>query len=90
MLNGNIFDVYLDSKKNKIITWIINNNGAVRIEDNYEPSFYVYSNSMNLHKLANILHELPQIKKLNFTHRKIDLGSSVKKLVLESSSSSIL
>ena len=83
MLNGNIFDVYLDNKKNKIITWIINNNGAVRIEDNYEPSFYVYSNSMNLHKLATILHDLPQIKKINFTYRKTDLGSAAKKLVLE-------
>ena len=83
MLNGKIFDVYLDNKKNKIITWIISNNGAVRIEDNYEPSFYVYSNSMNLHKLANILQDLPQIKKLNFTYHKTDLGSTAKKLVLE-------
>ena len=59
MLNGNVFDVYLDKNKNKIITWLISNGKSIRIEDTFKPSFYVYSQSKNLYDLANVLNDLP-------------------------------
>jgi DNA polymerase elongation subunit (family B) len=83
MLNGNILDIYPDAKKNMMVIWLINRSRAIRIEDKYEPSFYVHSKSENLFNLAAILQELPQIKNLNFTYGKTNLGSDKKKLVLE-------
>jgi DNA polymerase elongation subunit (family B) len=83
MLSGNVFDIYLDKNKNKMITWLINNGKSFRIEDSYEPSFYVYSRSNNLYNLANILNNLPYVKNINFTYRNTILGSDKKKIVLE-------
>ena len=83
MIQGNILDAYPDYKKNLMIIWLINSGRATRIEDFYEPSFYVYSNSDKLYNLASILHDLPQVKRLNFTKGKTVLGSDSEKLVLE-------
>ncbi len=83
MLSGNVFDVYLDKSKNKMVTWIINNYKSIKIEDNFQPSFYVYSKSKNLYDLANILNNHPYVKNIKFTTRKIILGSDKKKIVLE-------
>lgn len=83
MLSGYVFDVYLDKNKNKIITWLINNGKSFRVEDSYEPSFYVYSKSRNLYDLANILDDLPYVKNINFTYRSTILGMDRKKIVLE-------
>lgn len=83
MLSGNILDVYPDNKKNVMVTWLINNGKVTRIEEKYEPSFYVYTDTVELYRLASILRDLPQVKSLNFTYEKIELGSDNKKLVLE-------
>ena len=83
MLSGNVFDVYLDKNKNKIITWLINNGKSIRIEDNYKPSFYVYSQSKNLYDLANVLNDLPYIENVTFTNRKTVLGNDKERIVLE-------
>jgi DNA polymerase elongation subunit (family B) len=83
MLNGNILDVYPDHKKNVMVTWLIDRDGAKKVEKKYEPSFYVYTNSADLYRLASILQDLPQVKSLNFSYKKITLGKEKKKLVLE-------
>jgi DNA polymerase elongation subunit (family B) len=83
MLRGNILDAYPDHKKNVMVTWLINKDKPIRIEDSYEPSFYVHASSNNLNNLTILLRDLPQVKSLNFTHQKIALGSNKKTLVLE-------
>ena len=83
MLSGNILDVYPDSHKNVMVTWLVDNGKSIRIEDNYAPSFYVYSKTSDLYALASLLRDLPQVDNLNFTREKITLGSDKKKFVLE-------
>lgn len=83
MIKGNIIDAYPDYQKNLMVVWLINNGRATRIEDFYEPGFYVHASSKKLYSLASILHDLPQVKKLNFKKGKTVLGSSNEKLVLE-------
>lgn len=83
MLKGNILDAYPDYKKNVMVVWLINNGRAIRIEDCYEPSFYVYASTNKLYRLASTLNDLPQVKRLNFTNGKTVLGSNNEKLVLE-------
>jgi DNA polymerase elongation subunit (family B) len=83
MIRGYILDTYVDHKKNVLVTWLINNGKTSRIEDKFEPSFYVYSSQNSLFKLASDLQDIPQVKYLNFTQHKIMLGSEKKYLVLE-------
>ncbi|MFH1101620.1 MAG: 3'-5' exonuclease, partial [Methanobacteriota archaeon] len=84
MLSGNILDVYPDYQKNVIVTWLLQKNGRTRrVEDHYEPSFYVYSTSKDLSETAKILGELPQVKYLQCTAEKIVLGSPKSFMVLE-------
>jgi DNA polymerase elongation subunit (family B) len=89
MLNGNILDCYVDYTKNKMITWLINNGRSVRIEDAFEPSFFVYAPTDKLYKLVSILRSLDQVKNLNFTNKKTALGSNKERLVLEVSAKKI-
>ena len=83
MIQGNVLDAYPDYKKNLMVVWLINNGKATRIEDYYEPSFYVHASSNKLYSLASILQDLPQVKRLNFTKGKTVLGSNSERLVLE-------
>ena len=83
MSSGNILDVYPDHKKNVMVTWLVDGNRAKRVEEKYEPSFYVYADSAELYRLASILQDLPQVKLINLTREKITLGKENKKLVLE-------
>jgi len=83
MLSGNVFDVYLDKNKNKMITWLINKGKSIKIEDSFQPSFYVYSKSKNLYNLANVLNDLPDVENIKFTNCKTVLGSDKQKIVLE-------
>jgi len=83
MLSGNILDTYPDGKRNVMVTWINSNGKPVEIVDQYQPSFYVYSNREKLITLATILRDNPQVEKLNFTFEKIILGKDKKKFVLE-------
>jgi len=82
MLSGNILDVYPDYKNNVMITWLITEDKPVKIIDSYNPSFYVYSSKEELYNIASILRD-KQVKNLNFTNKKIILGSNKKKMVLE-------
>ena len=61
MLSGNILDVYPDDKKNVMVTWLTKNGKPVRIEDEYNPSFYVYSDREKLINLATMLRDLSLI-----------------------------
>jgi DNA polymerase elongation subunit (family B) len=83
MLSGNILDVYPDYKRNVMVIWLIHDGRAIRIEDTYEPSFYVYAQHDRLHSLSVVLQDLPQVKQLNFTSCKTVLGSDKHKMVLE-------
>jgi DNA polymerase elongation subunit (family B) len=83
MLSGNILDVYSDNKKNVMVTWVSDNGKAVKIEEKYTPSFYVYSSKDELLNIASLLRDLPQVEALNFTYKKIILGSDKRKSVLE-------
>ncbi|MCK5030043.1 MAG: hypothetical protein KAR64_01110 [Thermoplasmatales archaeon] len=83
MLSGNILDVYPDYKRNVMVIWLIHDGRAIRIEDVYEPSFYVYTQHGPLYNLSVILQDLPQVKQLNFTPCKTVLGSDKHKMVLE-------
>ncbi len=83
MLNGNILDAYPNNKKNMLVIWLIDNGKGIKIEDNYNPSFYVYSKREELINLATLLRYFPLVEKLNFTFEKINLGSDKKKFVLE-------
>jgi DNA polymerase elongation subunit (family B) len=83
MLSGNILDVYPDNKKNVMMTWLTNKGKNVKVEDKYNPGFYVYSKREELITLATLLRDLPQVEKLNFTFEKIILGSDEKKFILE-------
>lgn len=66
-----------------MVIWLINNGKAIRIEDKYEPGFYVYAQHHRLHSLSVVLQDLPQVKQLNFTSCKTVLGSDKHKMVLE-------
>jgi DNA polymerase-2 len=83
MLNGNILDVYPDPTKNVMISWIITDGKAIRIEDAFEPSFFVYAPKNNLYNVAEILQDLPQVKQVHITQKKIVLGSQKHHHVLE-------
>jgi len=83
MLGGNVFDVYLDKNKNKMITWLTNEGKSIRIEGDFQPSFYVYSKSKNLYDLANALNELPDVKNIEFTSNKTILDREKEKIFLE-------
>ena len=83
MLKGSILDVYPDNKKNVMVTWLAGNGRPVKIEEKYQPSFYVYSKTENIYTLASLLRDLPQIDRQNFTTKKLTLGSEKKKFVLE-------
>lgn len=83
MLNGSILDVYPDTKKNVMVTWLVDNGKTARIEDKYNPSFFVYAKRLDLYNLAGLLRDLPQVETVNFNSKKTVLGSNKKRFVLE-------
>lgn len=83
MLKGYILDVYPDYKRNMMVTWLINKGKATKVEESYEPVFYVYSSLGDLCKLAKFLNDLPQVKTVDFTCSKTALGSDKLDLVLK-------
>jgi len=83
MLKGSILDVYPDNKKNVMVTWLAGIKKPVKIEEKYQPSFFIYSETENLYNLAGLLRDLPQIDRQNFTEKKLTLGSDKKRFVLE-------
>jgi DNA polymerase elongation subunit (family B) len=83
MLNGNILDVYPDYEKNTMVTWLLQNGKATRIEDSYEPPFFVHTPSKDISEIANALELLPQVSRLQITAAKLTLGSSKHTMVVE-------
>ena len=83
MLSGNILDVYPDYENNTMVTWLLQNRKATRIEEPYEPSFYVHIPSTDISEVANALEVLPQVKRLLLAPAKLQLGSPKHTMVLE-------
>jgi DNA polymerase elongation subunit (family B) len=83
MLSGTILDVYPDYEKNTMVTWMLQNGRAIRIEDPYEPSFFVHTPSADISEVARAVDGLPQVKRLQLTPAKLTLGSPRHTMVLE-------
>jgi DNA polymerase elongation subunit (family B) len=83
MLSGTILDVYPDYEKNTMVTWLLQNGKATRIEDTYEPSFYVHTPAKDISELTRAVKVLPQVKQLQLTPAKLTLGSPRHTMVLE-------
>ena len=83
MLSGNILDVYPDYEKNVMVTWLLQNGRATRVEEPYEPCFYVHTPSKDISKVAKALEVVPQVKRLQLTAAKLMLGSPKHTMVLE-------
>ena len=83
MSDGFIFDVYPDYRKDVMVIWRLTANGAKKREQMYHPSFYVSADSSEQKKIAQMLQELPQVKQVNLTRRKTQLGTEKEKLVLQ-------
>ena len=82
MVRGYILDVYPDYISNTMVTWLKTERGTQRVEERYEPHFYVYAEKSKLQKLARILPELPQVNQVQFTQRKLLLGSEKQYTVI--------
>ena len=83
MLNGNILDVYPDYEKNVMVTWLLQNGKATRVEEPYDPCFYVHAPSSDISQVTKALEQIPQVKRLQLTPAKLTLGSPQHTLVLE-------
>lgn len=84
MRSGTILDVYPDLEKNTMVTWLLLQKGtATRVEEPYEPCFYVHTPSHDLSEVTKALEQLPQVKRLQVTSAKLTLGSSKYTMVLE-------
>ncbi|MBN1861585.1 MAG: hypothetical protein JW840_09020 [Candidatus Thermoplasmatota archaeon] len=83
MLNGIILDVYPNYENNTMVTWLLQNGKATRVEEPYEPCFYVHTPSQDISRLATELEQLPSVKRVQLTPAKLSLGSSTHTMVLE-------
>lgn len=83
MSSGTILDVYPDYEKNTMVTWLLQNGKPTRIEESYEPSFFVHTPSTDISEIAHAVEALPQVKRLQLTPAKLTLGSSRHTMVLE-------
>ena len=66
-----------------MVTWLLQNGKATRIEEPYEPCFYVHTPSQDISEVAKALELLPQVKRLQLTPAKLMLGSPKHTMVLE-------
>jgi len=84
MTRGFLLDCYVDEKKDRLITWILqDNHNVVRHESRYQPSFFVKPPHHELFSLASKLHQLNEIKHINITEKPLQLGSKKPTQVLE-------
>ena len=83
MWSGSILDAYPDYDRNSMVTWLVDQGKARRIEEPYDPCFYVHAPSRDIGTLAKALEGLPQVKRLQFTAAKLHLGSPRHTMVLE-------
>jgi len=83
MLSGNILDVYPDYEKNVMVTWLLQDGKPTRVEEPYDPCFYVHTPSSDLSQVSKAVEQLPQVKRLQLTPAKLTLGSPRHTMVLE-------
>ncbi len=83
MLNGNILDVYPDYEKNVMVTWLLQDGKATRVEEPYNPCFYAHTPSSDISQVIKALEQIPQVKRLQLTPAKLTLGSPQHTMVLE-------
>jgi DNA polymerase elongation subunit (family B) len=83
MLRGIILDVYPDYEKNTMVTWLLQNEKTIKIQEPYEPCFYVHTSSQDISESIKALELLPQVKRLQLTPAKLTLGSPRHSMVLE-------
>lgn len=83
MWSGSILDVYPDYERSVMVTWLVNHGKTTRVEEPYDPGFFVHAPSKSIAELAKALEEMPQVKRLQFTAAKLSLGSPKHTLVLE-------
>jgi DNA polymerase elongation subunit (family B) len=83
MLSGNILDVYPDYEKNVMVTWLLQDGKATRVEEPYDPCFYVHTPSSDISQVTKAVEQLPQVKRLQLTPAKLTLGSPQHTMVLE-------
>lgn len=83
MLSGNILDVYPDYEKNVMVIWLLQDGKPTRVEEPYDPCFYVHTPSSDLSQVSKAVEQLPQVKRLQLTPAKLTLGSPQHTMVLE-------
>lgn len=83
MIDGFIFDVYPDYNKDVMVIWLCTSKGARKIEQSYQPSFFVRSDASERRKMTRMLQDLPQVDQVIHSMRKTQLGSDKEKPVLQ-------
>lgn len=66
-----------------MVTWLLQNSKATRVEEPYDPCFYVHAPSSDISQATKALEQIPQVKRLQLTPAKLTLGSSQLTMVLE-------
>ena len=66
-----------------MVTWLLQDGTATRVEEPYDPCFYVHAPSSDLSQVTKALEQLPQVKRLQLTPAKLSLGSPQLTMVLE-------
>ena len=66
-----------------MVTWLLQDGIASRVEDPYDPCFYIHAPSGDLSQVTQALEDLPQVKRLQLTPAKLSLGSPQHTMVLE-------
>ena len=83
MIHGILFDVYPDYEKDKMITWLLTQQGPKMIQGSYHPCFYVQATTSELHLLASQLRIHPYVEDISFKNVKATLGSTETTMVLQ-------
>lgn len=82
MMQGFIFDCYPDYQKNVMVTWLKTKQGMKKIKIPYHPSFYVNGSAQDLKQLRKTLSNKDEVKHIEYTKQKTELGNTHPKLVL--------
>ena len=83
MLSGTILDVYPDDEHNVMVTWLLQKGKATRVEEPYDPCFYVHAPASDISQATKALEQIPRVKHLQLTPAKLTLGSPQHTMVLE-------
>ncbi len=66
-----------------MVTWLLNHRKATKIEESYEPHFYVAAQKKTITTLLKTLSSLPQVQSVRLCRAKLTLGSDKQSLVIE-------